>query len=167
VTEVHDQLLGGSELVLVAQVPKAGDRWTQVHFNLVITRDFFSLKDGDKRVIRLERIETDGSGQDPVDRPLVLSGINRNAKIELDFGMNEGKRPSYPADGRPPIVVILELDTRSFRYQTLMPAQQGYESLLKLTQQMPKVGRGLPRVISTLDEGELRWPGCRLRTPRS
>lgn len=160
-----NQPLGGTELVLVARVPKAGSRWTQVHFNKNVIKQFFSLKEGDDRTLTFERIDGEGHRQDQVARRLVLSGVNLNPKIELDFGMKEGKRPNYPEDGRTPIVVILELDTRSFRYQTLMPGQQGHDPMYTLTEQLPSVGKGLPRVLTTLDEVELRWPNCRLRTP--
>jgi hypothetical protein len=165
VTKGLNQPLAGTELVLVAQVPKAGSRWTQVHFNLDLTKQFFRLEEGDERTLTFERIDDQGHRQDRVARPLVLSGINRNSKIELDFGMKEGKRPDYPEDGGPPIVVILELDTRTFRYQTLMPGQQGHDVMHMLTKQLPSVGRGLPRVLTTLDEVELRWPNCNLRSP--
>jgi len=165
VTKAFNQPLGGTELVLVARVPKAGSRWTQVHFNKDLTKQFFRLEEGDERTLTFERIDGEGYRQDQVARPLVLSGINRNSKIELDFGIKEGRRPDYPEDGETPIVVILELDTRTFRYQTLMPGQQGHDAMYTLTEQLPSVGRGLPRVLTTLDEVELRWPNCRLRTP--
>ncbi len=160
-----DHPLAGSELVLVARVPKAGSRWTQVHFNKDVIKQFFSLNEGDDRTVTFERIDGDGSRQDQVARHLVLSGVNLNPKIELDFGMKEGKRPEYPEGGQTPILVALELDPRSFRYQTLMPGQLGHEPMYRLTEQLPSVGRGLPRVLTTLDEVELRWSQCRLRTP--
>jgi hypothetical protein len=156
-----EQPLSGSELVLVAQVPKAGGRWRQVHFNKDVMWDFFRLRKSDKRTVAVERVNTDGSREEQVARQLVLSGVNLNPKIELDFGMDQGKRREYPDEGVP-LVVVLELDMRTFRYQTLMPGEDGHAEMLALNQELPSIGRGLPRVKSTLDEVELRWQGCRL-----
>ena len=164
-TGAFDQPLAGSELVLVARVPKAGSRWTQVHFNKHVIKQFFRLDEGDKRTLTFERIDNDGGRASQVDRHLVLSDVNLNPKVELDFGMKEGKRPNYPQGEKTPLAVILEIDTRSFRYQTLMPGEQGHDPMYKLTEQLPSIGRGLRRVLTTLDEVELRWPGCRLRLP--
>lgn len=155
--------LSGSELVLVAQVPEAGGRWTQTHFNKDVIRQFFRAHEGGKRTLAFERVEGDGTLDSQARRSLVKSSANLNPKIELDFGLKEGKRPEYPKVGRP-IVVVLELDTRTFRYQTLMPGDQGHEKMLAMTEQLPSIGKGVPRVITNLDEVELRWPGCKLRS---
>lgn len=158
------QPLSGSEFVLVAQVPKAGPRWSQVHFNVDVMWEFFRLKKGDERTISLERVELDGSLRDATTRPLVFSDKNKNAKIEIDFGTVDGKKPTYPEDGVP-LLIVLELDLRSFRYQTLLPGQGGYIAMLELNESIEPIGGGHRRVLTTLDEVELRWPGCRLRYP--
>lgn len=83
-----------------------------------------------------------------------------NAKIEFAFpGVRE-----YPDAGRV-LLLIAELDVREFRYQYLLPPDEGHSEILALTAARPSVGRGLPRVIVDLDEVELRWAGCRLRRP--
>ncbi len=152
-------MLTGSELVLVARVPKAGDRWTQVHFNQRIAEEFFWLKIGDTKQVLLERVDSAGYSAGRVKRPLVYSEVNKNCKVEFDF---PGK--SYPTAGAP-ILVIVELARRSFRYRAVFPGDLGYDEMAELNQQLPSVGRGLRRVITTLDEVELRWPGARLRSP--
>lgn len=155
------QALTGSEYVLIAQVPKAGDRWHQVHLNAAICQTFFRVTEGEGKVVSLERVDRDGVLRETVDRPLVFSHRNRNYKIEFDFGdVHE-----YPAEGVP-LLLILELDLRRFRYQILIPGDDGHEAMLHLNLSLPAVGRGLPRVLTTVDEVELRWPGCRLRSPR-
>jgi hypothetical protein len=164
VTPAGERILAGSELVLVAQVPRASDRWHQTHFNKDVTKKFFRVSKAGKKTLTLERVDGEGRLQEQVTRPLVLSDVNVNSKIELDYGRKEGRRPDYPKAG-PPIVVILELDTRTFRYQTLMPGNDGYAEMLEMTDNLPSIGRGKPRVITSLDEVELRWPGCKLRSP--
>ena len=154
------QALTGSEYVLVAQVPKAGDRWHQVHLNAATCQTFFRIADGEDKVVRLERVDRAGVLSDSFERQLVFSRRNRNYKIEFDFG----DVVEYPAVGVP-LLIILELDVRRFRYQLLLPGDPGHEAMLHLNESLPAVGRGLPRVITTLDEIELRWAGCRLRSP--
>jgi hypothetical protein len=150
--------LSGNEFVLVAQVPRAGDRWTQVHFNAEVVQRFFRLSDS--TTVELEVVDRSGLYRETLRRPLVWSEINKNAKVEFAFpGVQE-----YPASGRI-LLLIAELDVREFRYQYLLPGDEGYDEILDLTEARPQVGRGLPRVIVDLDEVELRWPGCRLRRP--
>jgi len=150
-------LLTGTEPVLVAQVPKAGRRWGQVHFNMDVGRRFFRVEEGEQKSVRLERVGFDGQPLGASTRSLVL-GPNRNYRIEFDFD----PQSSYPQVSRP-LLVVVELRLRRFRYVTLMPDEPGHEQMIRMTGELPAVGHGLRRVITTLDEVELRWPGCPLR----
>jgi len=151
-------LLTGTEPVLVAQVPKAGGRWEQVHFNMDVGRRFFRVEEGEEKTVKVERVDAAGEviGSYP-PRKLVL-GPNRNYRIEFDFDPTT----EYPTEGRP-VLVIVELGLRQFRYVALMPGAAGHEEMTRITEELQTVGRGLPRVITTLDEVELRWAGCPLR----
>ena len=151
-------LVSGSAYVLIAQVPKAGDRWTQVHFNRDIADQFFRLRPGDNLTASLERVAPDRTVVQRTSRPLVFAEKNKNPKVEFDFA----GRTAYPTDGVP-LLLILELAVRQFRYLPLFPGQTGYDEMLALNAALPKIGRGLRRGITTLDEVELRWPGCPLR----
>lgn len=155
-----DQLLTGSEYVLLAQVPKAGGRWKQVHLNADIVGQFFRMSPGDDRRVTLQRIDANGHAHDPISRPLVMSEINKNCKIEFDFG----EVRDYPSVGIP-LLAVLELDVRALRYLLMMPGDVGYEPMMQLNGVLPSIGRGFRRVITTLDEVELRWPKCPLRSP--
>lgn len=153
---VFERPLTGAELVLVAQVPGAGDRWHQVHFNAALVEQFFRLGPG-HMAVRLQRVDSDGTSREPEDRTLVFSQRNKNYKIEFDFPVTE-----YPEAG-PPLLLILEVAVRVYRYQLLLPGQEGYEEMTALNLSEPSVGRGLRRILTTLDEVELRWPRCKLR----
>jgi hypothetical protein len=109
-------------------------------------------------MVSLERMAPNRTVAFRSSRPLVFADRNRNPKVEFDFA----GRTEYPDDGVP-ILVVLELDVRRFRYVPLMPGQPGYEEMLALNLALPSVGRGHRRGITTLDEVELRWPGCPLR----
>lgn len=150
-------LLTGTEPVLVAQVPKAGGRWHQVHFNMDVGRRFFRVEEGEDKSVSVERISAAGHVLGSETRRLVL-GVNRNYRLEFDFSPDE----DYPDDSRP-LLVVVEVGIRRFRYVALMPGQPGHEEMLRITEDLESIGGGLPRVITTLDEVELRWPGCPLR----
>jgi len=155
-------MLGGSELVLVARIPKGGGRWKQAHFNRKLATEFFHVVPGSGRTVRLERVNRSGRLEPPVTRPLVYSeASNKNCKIELDFDA-----PRYPGNG-PPIVAIVDLGVRSFRYRSVLPGYAGYQELWDLTEEKPSVGRGFRRILISLDELELRWPSSGLRAPLS
>lgn len=142
----------------MAQVPRAGGRWKQVHFNIDVGRQFFRAEPGSNISITLERVDSGRNVAHRVSRPNVFPDSNRNYRVEFDFGSVR----NYPASGRP-ILVILELDLRYFRYAALMPGDAGHNEMLNLTTSLTSLGSGVPRVLTTLDEVELRWPGCYLR----
>ena len=150
-------LLTGTEPVLVAQVPKAGGRWAQVHFNMDVGRRFFRVEEGEEKSVELERVDLSGKPLRSDTRKLVL-GPNRNYRIEFDFA----PAGDYPDTGRP-VLVVVELGLRRFRYVTLMPGQAGHEEMTRATNELEGIGQGVPRVMTTLDEVELRWIQCPLR----
>ena len=151
-------LLTGTEMCLVAEVPGAGLRWHQVHFNVDIARQFFGLQRGDGRSITLERLSAQGRVVERTSRQLVLPESNGNARIEFSFG---GAR-NYPAHGRP-LVAVVESGYLTYRYRTLMPDETGHDLLSNLLSAGPSIGRGLRRRIVTLDDLEMYWPYSGLR----
>lgn len=152
-------LLTGTELCLVAEVPGAGDRWKQVHFNLDVARQFFSLEPGDDRSITLERISAQGRVIERSSRQLVIPESNRNSRIEFSFG----SVTDYPDPPDRPIVVVVEANYLTFRYRTLMPGDAGYEGVKSLLRLGKSIGRGVRRRIVTLNELEDFWPQAHLR----
>jgi hypothetical protein len=150
-------LLTGTEPVLVAQVPKAGARWHQVHFNMDVGRRFFRVEEGEDKSIVIDRVNAAGGILSSDTRRLVL-GVNRNYRLEFDFSPAD----DYPGASRP-LLVVVEVGLRRFRYVTLMPEEPGHEEMLRITEALESIGGGLSRVITTLDEVELRWPGCPVR----
>jgi len=152
--------LDGSELVLVAQVPKAGGRWHQIHLNAEVMRRFFRLEPGTTIDAEFERVARDGTYHGSVRRPVVFSSTNKNLKIEFDLA----DAPDYPAE--PPILLILETALRRFRFLVLMPGDQGFAEMKQLNAALEPVGKGHRRVITSLSEVEMRWPTCPLRDPK-
>lgn len=142
---------------LVAHVPKAGSRWHQVHFNQAVIDQFFRVKPQTAQRVYLTEYRGDGSTGDTEVRPCVYSPANKNMKIEI--ASHPGQ--AYPEEG-PPIAVFRELQARSFAYMLLMPNEIGYDQMYALTERLPQVGRGLPRVITSGDNLRAAWEACPL-----
>lgn len=153
--------LTGTEYVMIAQVPKAGGRWHQVHFNVAVGKAFFRIAVGETHTLRLEWIDHTGRPRSQMTRPLVFSHTNRNYRVEFDFDVED-----YPTTDRP-LLLILELGLRRFRYLLLMPGDDGHDEMKDLNERLPSVGKGVRRVITNLDEVELAWSSCPLRGPAS
>jgi HKD family nuclease len=138
--------------VLVAEVPKASDRWGQVHFNQDVVHDFFRVRHNSPQRLFLVHLERGTLVEEP-PRPCVYSTRNKNMKVEL--AATHGL--AYPAEGRP-ILVFREVGLRSFRYILLMPGDPGHAELDAFLAFRPSVGRGLRRVIATRPDVEGVWP---------
>ncbi|MGE0358302.1 MAG: phospholipase D family protein [Burkholderiales bacterium] len=145
---------------LVAQIPKAGDRWAQGHFNAEVVKQFFRVSNLETQRVFLTPVDVGGTRGTETVRPVIYSETNKNYKIEL----RAAKGLEYPEDS-PPVAVFRERKVRTFDYMLLMPDCAGYEPMLKLTQTLQKVGRGLPRVITDAAIVEKAWNACPLLAP--
>jgi hypothetical protein len=99
------------------------------------------------------RREPSGAVQAEPARPVVFSSTNVNHKIE--FGAHAGE--DYPANG-PPILVVRELGLRTHIYVMLFPGEPGHTEMAGLLTAEPKIGRGVPRVITNRARVEAAWP---------
>ena len=145
--------------VLIAQIPKAGGRWSQVHFNADVVRDYFRMMAFSSQRVFLSHVGADGGRSEVEVRPCVYSSSNKNHKIE--FGAASSK--AYPAS--PPVLVLRERHLRVFDYMLLVPESEGYADVIELMGSLPTVGRGMPRVITDMNTLEAAWATCPLLTP--
>lgn len=118
---------GLEELLLVAQIPKAGGRWSQVHYSAKIIEDYFGVKAGDHLLLR----EFDSTIVE--QRQVVYSSTsNMNYKIELGAARRAG---DYPASGRPVVVFRRESGAlRRYRYMLLLPGSEGHAEMTTLAE---------------------------------
>lgn len=151
--------VGGTRRFLVARVPKAGNRWQQVHFNVPVIERFFRVRPNTTQRVYLVECRPDGTFADEEVRPCVYSDTNRNLKIEIASHHGE----PYP-DAGPPIAVYRELHARSFAYMLLMPGDPGYDAMFDLTKTSVSVGPGARRVITDRDHVRRAWPTSPLVT---
>ena len=152
-------VLTGASRFLVARVPKAGNRWHQVHFNVPVIDRFFRVRPNTTQRVYLVECKQDGTLGDEEWRPCVYSDANKNLKIEIASHHGE----AYP-DAGPPIAVYRELHARSFAYMLLMPGDPGYEAMFELTETGTTVGPGARRVITDRHDFRNAWPTSPLIT---
>ncbi|WAH64056.1 phospholipase D family protein [Xanthomonas hortorum] len=144
--------------ILLAQVPAAGERWSQVHFNTEITEQYFRVTDVANQRVYLTRIDNSGVRGDEEVRQVVFSQANGNHKIEIAAA----KRLDYPES--PPLLVFRERQARCFDYMLVMPGTPGYAPLSMLSQALPTIGRGLRRAITDVATHAQTWPASPLLT---
>ena len=142
--------------ILIAQVPRAGGRWSQIHFNADVVREYFRLVDFGTQRVYLSQVGPNGARSDEEVRPLVYSSTNRNPKIEFRAALGRG----YPASS--PVLVLRERQIRAFDYILLFPGDAGYNEAVGLTRALPSVGKGMPRVITDMETLQGTWAACPL-----
>ena len=125
VVEVEDDQAetNGDELVLLAEIPRAADRWNQANFDKSTYIEFFGLKPGTTRRVVLYPVRRDGTLGDPEVRPGV-DVKSQNYRIEL--GQAAGL--TYPSNDRP-VGIFRRTGVRRFRYRLLMPLDSGYDGV--------------------------------------
>lgn len=109
--------------VLIAEIPRSGNRWNQANFDLYSYQSFFGARPGTQRRILLQNVAPNGVLGDIESRPSVAVA-SHNYRFELDAAA----RLPYPASGRP-IGVFLRLAARSFRYALIMPSSKHHKKL--------------------------------------
>ena len=110
--------------ILVAEIPRSGDRWKQANFDIDTFQNFFGAIPGDNsQRILLRNINDDFSLSTIEIRPSV-SVVSQNYRFELDAASGL----LYPANGKP-IGVFVKLTTRMFLYHLFMPNHPLYEQI--------------------------------------
>lgn len=142
------------EIILVKYVPKASARTSQVHFTLDNMRNYFRLEASQS--IRLQQRQI-GEEPRPVEyRQLVLSEVNKNAKIEV-----EGAKVlirGYPKGKDRPILIFRRIEDDLFEYMLLMPGKSGFAPVSAYLNTLP-TKRSLASSTLSLEEIRQIWPG--------
>ncbi|MGZ8183397.1 MAG: phospholipase D family protein [Methylobacter sp.] len=114
-----------SNLVLLAEIPRSGDRWNQANFDVNTFETFFGATAGDNsQRILLRNVISDRNLGNIEVRPSV-SVVSQNYRFELEAAAGL----VYPNEGRP-IGVFIRLSTRMFIYKLFMPeADEKYKEI--------------------------------------
>ncbi len=144
-----------TDAVLIAELPRASNRWNQANFNIQTFTQFFGASPGATQRIILMHANADGTTGNEELRPSVAVK-SRNYRFELEAASGI----PYPAVGRP-IVVFLRTATRTFIYHLLLPNMAGYATLHSyLYENCGPSGTGVMRYQTTAGVLSLLWPDC-------
>jgi len=143
--------------VLIAEIPKSGNRWKQANFDRHNYEDFFGARVGSQRRISLHHVDSQGVLGDVESRP----GVNV-ASDNFRFELAAASGIPYPTTGRP-IGVFLRLATGEFVYSLLLPDDPGYRGIdaVLASRSTGRAGQ-MRRVRLTADELHSAWPDAPL-----
>lgn len=128
--------------VLIAEIPKSGNRWKQVNFDLHTFINFFGASRTAARKAYFFHVHPDGTVGTQEVRPAVTVA-SRNYRFELDAAAGK----AYPERGRP-IAVFVRVATRTFTYMLLMPDDPAHPEMLELLDtRVPNPGNNMRRII--------------------
>lgn len=120
-------LINPQSPVLIAEIPKSGNRWKQANFDKDSFEHFFGAtcgENGEYRIL-LKSVKHDGSMCETEIRPSV-SVSSKNYRFELDAANGL----DYPEGSNRPIVIFAKVSCRDFIYELLMPGEENYEEVM-------------------------------------
>lgn len=112
------------EEVLIAEIPRSGNRWKQANFDKRNYEEFFGARVGTQRRMLFQSVDEHGASGEVESRPSV-EVASRNWRFEL----NAASGLPYPTEGRP-IGVFLRLRARTFLYYLSLPGSPWHEELV-------------------------------------
>ena len=112
--------------VLIAEIPKAGNRWKQANFSQDVFEDFFGATKGyNSYKIKLTNIKKDGSlGEVTESQSVTVKSKNYRFELRCD----ETNQP-YPSGNDRPIGLFVKDDAHNYMYQVLMPTDNAYKKI--------------------------------------
>lgn len=112
--------------VLIAEIPKAGNRWKQANFSQDVFEDFFGATKGDNSYkVKLTNIKKDGTlGEVTESQSVTVKSRNYRFELRCD----ETNLP-YPSGNDRPIGLFVKEDAQNYMYQVLMPSDNAYKKI--------------------------------------
>lgn len=126
VTKIVEEPVRIDNAVLIAEIPRSGNRWKQANFSQDVFEDFFGAKKGDNSYkIKLTNIKKDGTLGEVTESQSVTVKSN-NYRFELRC---EETNLPYPMGKNRPIGLFVKEDTNNYLYQVLMPTEESYKKI--------------------------------------
>lgn len=152
---------GFSRPVLVAEIPRAANRWNQANFDLDTFRNFFGARAEAALRVVFQHVDASGALVTLERRPSVAVR-SRNFRFELEAAAGL----DYPTTGRP-IAVFAQVAPRTFRYRLVMPGDGDYPLLSGfLDREAGRPPNRMRRVRTNSEVLQRVWPQSPLwRTP--
>lgn len=150
------QILLARRSVLVAEVPRSGDRWKQINFDQQTYRRYFGVPAGVAKHVVFRQVRSDGA-VGPPERRVAVAVASKNYRFEV--GAASGL--PYPRNGHP-IVLFNQVGEAEFRYMLLLPGDQGYRPVQALLERLIPHPAGKRRVVMSVGQLWRSWPDCPL-----
>ncbi len=142
--------------VLLAEVPKSGNRWNQVNFDVQTYQQYFGVTLGSPKTVQFHQVHNDGSlAAAEVRHAVAVKSRNYRFEVGAAHGM------TYPANGNP-IVVFEKLTDTTFKYVLLMPGEAGHALVQNLINTSSLSTGKKRRVVVTVNHLRAAWPGSPL-----
>lgn len=125
-TKEVDKSIKIDSAVLIAEIPKSGNRWKQANFSQNVFEDFFGATKGDNSYkVKLTNIKKDGTlGEVTESQSVTVSSKNYRFELRCD----ETNLP-YPSGNDRPIGLFVKEDAQNYMYQVLMPSDDAYKKI--------------------------------------
>lgn len=151
-----------TDRVLVAEVPKASNRWKQINFDKSSFQNYFGATPGGAggtyRIL-LKNVDSDGTLGATETRPSV-SVASHNWRFEI----SAANGLPYPSGGNRPYVIFTEVSTRSFIYELIMPGDSRYPETDSFVNSWKRANgvTGIARFITDVNDIKPSTPGLGL-----
>ena len=140
-------------LVLVAEIPRAANRWNQANFDKITFEGYFDAKVGAQRRIILRHVDSGGHLGQLESRPGVAVA-SHNYRFELAAAAGQ----PYPTSGRP-IGVFVKQPSGLIVYRLLLPADPQYsKAAAVLAADWSGSATRMRRVVTTAERLHQFWP---------
>lgn len=119
----------GDSKLLIAEIPRSGNRWKQANFDKDTFENYFGATCGENGAYRilLKSVNPDGTLGETEIRPSV-SVASKNYRFELDAASGI----DYPDGGMRPLGLFVKVSQRDFLYELVLPEQPGYNEIISI-----------------------------------
>lgn len=147
--------------ILIAEIPKSGNRWKQANFDKGTFEHYFGAtcgENGEYRIL-LKNVNDDGTMDETEIRPSV-SVSSQNYRFELDAASDL----DYPDGNERPIAIFAKVSRRDFIYMLLMPEHPEYGEVMKFIGETAAPSMKMRRLQYIAGDVETRIPSLALWT---
>ena len=138
--------------VLIAEVPRSGDRWKQVNFDVKTYQEFFGVTLGSSKDVTFHNVKDDGSLAPAEQRQAVaVKSLNYRFEVGAAHGL------PYPAAGHP-IVLFEKVSDSMFNYVLLMPPSVSHKLIQGYIDANFAKSAGKRRIVITAGDLAKVWP---------
>lgn len=147
--------------VLIAEIPKSGNRWKQANFDKGTFEHYFGAtcgENGEYRIL-LKNVNDDGTMDETEIRPSV-SVSSQNYRFELEAASDL----DYPDGNERPIAIFAKVSRRDFIYMLLMPEHPNYGEVMAFIGETAAPSMKMRRLQYIAGDVETRIPSLALWT---